>query len=205
MILSLLAFISAPLAVCQTLNCSLAAARRNAPMTFFVFGTICFAVVGFARAGLALSDSSHALHFTWLAPALTALTFYGFFGMVLFGAVYLIVPRLLGVGLPSPKLMRAQLWLSILGVLLVFVPLAIGGIVQDAKLNDSHVPFTEVTRSSLMFLRASTMGDLLLLVAHVLLLANLVGLVVGFYRARVTVTYEELTEDLFKPSLRARS
>ena len=203
-VLALLAFIAAPLAVCQTLNCSLAAARRNAPMAFFVFGTICFAVAGFARAGLALLDSSHPLHFTWLAPALTALTFYGFFGMVLFGAVYLIVPRLLGVGLPSPKLMRAQLWLSIFGVLLVFVPLAIGGIVQDAKLNDSHVPFTEVTRSSLMFLRASTMGDLLLLVAHVLLLANLVGLVVGFYRARVTVTYEELTEDLFKPA-RARS
>ena len=62
----------------------------------------------------------------------------------------------------------------------------------------------EVTRSSLLFLRASTMGDLLLLVAHILLLANLIGLVVGFYRVRATVTYAELTEDLFKPA-RARS
>jgi cbb3-type cytochrome oxidase subunit 1 len=96
--------------------------------------------------------------------------------------------------------MRAQLWLSIIGALLVIVPLAIGGIVQDAKLNDFHVPFAEVTRSSLVFLRASTMGDLLLLVAHILLLTNLVGLVVGFYRARATVTYAELTEDLFKPA-----
>ena len=203
-VLALLAFVAGPLAVCQTLDCSLAATRRSAPMAFFVFGTICFALAGFARAGIALLDSSHALHFTWLAPALTALTFYGFFGMVLFGAVYVIVPRLLGVGLPSSKLMRAQLWLSVIGVLLVFVPLAIGGIVQDSKLNDAHLPFVEVTRSSLLFLRASTMGDLFLLVAHILLLANLVGLVVGFYRTRATTTYAELTEDLFKPA-RARS
>lgn len=203
-VLALLAFIAGPLAVCQTLDCSLGAARKNAPMTFFVFGTICFALAGFARAGVALLDSTHPLHFTWLAPALTALNCYGFFGMVLFGAVYLIVPRLLGVRLPSPKLMRAQLWLSIIGSLLVIVPLAIGGIVQDAKLTDSHVPFVEVLRSSLVFLRASTLGDLLLLIAHIFLLTNLLGLVFGFYRARATVTYEELTEDLFKPS-RARS
>lgn len=49
-----------------------------------------------------------------------------------------------------------------------------------------------------MFLRVSTIGDLLLLLAHVLFLANVLGLVVGFYRSRAVATYEELTEDLFK-------
>jgi cytochrome c oxidase cbb3-type subunit 1 len=199
-VLAVLAFIAAPLSVCQTLECSLGAARRNTSMAFFVIAALAFSVSGFARAAFALVDGAHPLHLTWLAPALAELTFYGFYGMVLFGAVYIIVPRLLGAALPSPKLMRAQLWLSLLGILLIVLPFAAAGVVQDAKLNDAHVPFVEIMRSSLPFLRASTMGDLLLLAAHFIFLANLAGMVMNFYRARAAATYEELTHDLFKPA-----
>jgi cbb3-type cytochrome oxidase subunit 1 len=199
-VLSLLAFIAAPLTVCQTLDCSLAGVRRDISIAFFVFATAAFAVTGFARAGVALVDSSHALQLTWLAPAVAELTFYGFFGMVLFGAVYIIVPRLLGVALPSTRLMRMQLWLSAAGVLLVVLPFAVAGIVQDAKLNDARVPFVDIMRSSLHFLRVSTVGDLLLVVAHLFLLGNLVWIVVNFYRSCAVATYAELTHDLFKPA-----
>jgi hypothetical protein len=54
--------------------------------------------------------------------------------------------------------------------------------------------------STLTFFRVSTMGDLLLLLGHVVFLANLAALVLGFYRARATATYVELTADLFKPA-----
>jgi cytochrome c oxidase cbb3-type subunit I len=199
-VLSLLAFIAAPLTVCQTLDCSLAGVRRDISIAFFVFATAAFAVTGFARAGVALVDSSYALQLTWLAPAVAELTFYGFFGMVLFGAVYIIVPRLLGVALPSTRLMRMQLWLSAAGVLLVVLPFAVAGIVQDAKLNDARVPFVDIMRSSLHFLRVSTVADLLLVVAHLFLLGNLVWIVVNFYRSCAVATYAELTHDLFKPA-----
>jgi cytochrome c oxidase cbb3-type subunit I len=197
-VLSLLAFIAVPLIVCQTLGCSLAPARRNYPLSFFVFGIMAFTIAGFARAGCALLDPNQTAHFTWLNPAIGRLNFYGFFAMVMFGAIYIILPRLLGVGLPWPKLVRVHLWLSALGIILVVLPLAIGGVIQEVQLADARKPFTEVMRSSLMSLRMSTVGDLLLLGAHILFLANVVGLVVGFYRSRAVVTYEELTEDLFK-------
>jgi cytochrome c oxidase cbb3-type subunit 1 len=199
-VLSLLAFIAAPLTVYQSLECSWEGARGNISIAFFVFATAAFALTGFARAGMSLVDSSHALHLTWLAPAVAELTFYGFFGMVLFGAIYIIVPQVLGVALPSTKLIRTQLWLSVAGLVLIVLPFAIAGIVQDAKLNDAHVPFVEIIRSSLHFLRVSTLGDLLLVGAHLLLLGNLARMVVNFYRARAVATYAELTHDLFKPA-----
>ena len=43
-----------------------------------------------------------------------------------------------------------------------------------------------MVKSSLPFLRASTTGDLLLLVGNLVFLGNLAGLVCRFYRARVT-------------------
>lgn len=197
-VLSLLAFVAVPLNVCETLGCSLAAVRRNVPLSFLVFGIIAFTVSGFARAGGALLDPTQSLHFTWLTPAISQLNFYGFFAMVMFGAIYIILPRLLGVGLPWPKLVNAQLWLSVVGIILIVLPLTVGGLLQGAQLANPRQPFLEVMRSSLMFLRASTIGDLLLLAANVLFLANVLGLVVGFYRSRAVATYEELTEDLFK-------
>ena len=197
-VLALLAYVAAPLHVCESLGCSLAPVRRNAPVSFFVFAIGAFTISGFARAGIALGDPTQTLHFTWISPAITQLNFYGFFAMVMFGAIYIILPRLLGVGLPWPKLVRAQFWLSSIGLVLIVLPLAIGGLLQEAKLGDPRQPFIEVMRSSLMFLRVSTVGDLLLLLANLLFLANVLGLVVGFYRARAVATYEELTEDLFK-------
>jgi len=80
------------------------------------------------------------------------------------------------------------------------LPWAIGGIVQERKLDGTTQPFVQVMGSTLSFLRVSTVGDLLLLVGHLLLLTNVIGLVVGFYRARAAATYSVLTEDLFKPA-----
>ena len=49
-------------------------------------------------------------------------------------------------------------------------------------------------------MRASTLGDLMMLGGHVLFLANLVGISVRFYRARAVAVYTDVTTDLFKPA-----
>ena len=59
---------------------------------------------------------------------------YGFFAMVMFGAIYYIVPQLMGTEFPSAKLVRAHFWAAAAGVLLLVVPLAAGGIVQGLRL-----------------------------------------------------------------------
>ena len=138
------------------------------------------------------------LHFTWFAAAQTQLQFYGFFVMVMFGAVYYILPRLTGTEFPLPKLVRVHFWLASGGILLLAVPLALGGIRQGIQLHNSTVPFLDIMKGMLPFLRASTTGELLLLLGHLVFFVNIAGLVNRFYRARVEAMYAEVTADLFK-------
>lgn len=197
-VLFLLGIVAVALNLCETAGCSLSVMRKNTFLSFFIFGVAAFALAGFMRAGLVLLDVNQTLHFTWLGPALKGLNLYGFFAMVMFGAVYLIMPRLLGVALPWPKLVRTHFWLSAAGVVLLVLPLVLSGIVEELKFKNTNEPFLAVVRSTLPFLRVSTMGDLLLLIGHLLFLTNVLGMVVGFYRARAEATYAELTADLFK-------
>ena len=95
--------------------------------------------------------------------------------------------------------MRAHFWVAGLGILLLIVPLAIGGIIQGFQLQDPNIEFTEVSRHTLMFLRVSTLGDLLIAIGHFIFVINVVGVVSRFCRARAVAAFEVATADLFKP------
>jgi cytochrome c oxidase cbb3-type subunit 1 len=199
-VLSVLAIVAVALNTCETIGCSLREVRGKPEISFLVFGAAAFVVAGLLRAASALLDVNQGLHLTWFGPALSELNFYGFFAMAMFGAIYVITPRLVGIELPWPRLVRIHFWVSVFGILLIVIPLALAGVLEEIKLGEAREPFALVMRSTLNFLRASTVGDLLLLFGHVLFLANLTGLVLRFYRPRATDTYAELTADLFKPA-----
>ena len=149
-----------------------------------------------AGAATAFPAFSRVTHFTWFTVAKTSLNTYGFFAMVLFGAIYFIVPRLMGQEFPFARLVRVHFWTAAVGVLLFVVPLAVGGIVQGFMLQHADIPFTEITQATLRFLRHSTLGELLLALGHVMFLANLGGLVVQFYRARAVSAWVEATTEI---------
>jgi cbb3-type cytochrome oxidase subunit 1 len=113
--------------------------------------------------------------------------------------IYYVVPIVAGVTL-CPKLMKAHLWLAAAGLLLLIVPLAIGGIVEAGKLRDASVPFADVIQATLPFLRITTVGELLLLTGHAVLLANLLGLLKQLYFSRVEAAFANVTADQFKPA-----
>jgi len=167
-------------------------------LRFILFGTAAFVVAGVMNAAGSLLDVNQMLGFTWYTVARNQLNIYGFFAMVMFGAVYYILPQLIGLEFPSPKIVRAHFWVAAIGILLICLPLAIGGVVQAAQVLDANVGFAQSIKTSLAFLRVSTIGDLLLLVGHVLLLYNVIGLTTRFYRARAVAAYENVTADLFK-------
>jgi cytochrome c oxidase cbb3-type subunit 1 len=168
-------------------------------LRFVGFGGIAFIVAGLMSAATALSEVSHITDFTWFTVARGLLNSYGFFTMVMFGAVYYIVPQILGLEFPSPKLVRAHFWTAAVGVLLFVVPLATGGIIQGLKLQHPNIPFTDIAQGTLPFLRASTMGDLLLALGHLMFLGNLAGLVIRFYRARAVSAWVAATAEI-KPA-----
>jgi cytochrome c oxidase cbb3-type subunit I len=140
---------------------------------FVKFGTIMFILSGLTFVASACPHFSRLTEFTWFGPAQTQLQIFGFFAMILFGAIYHLLPRAVGIEFPFPKFVRAHFWISILGVLLFVVPLAIGGVKQGLKLNDPSAGIVNITQAALPFLRVSTTGQLLLLLGSLLFAANI--------------------------------
>jgi hypothetical protein len=56
----------------------------------------------------------------------------------------------------------------------------------------------EVAKSTLLFLRVSTIGDLLILAVQILFLFNLISLVAQFSRARAAAAFAIATADVFE-------
>ena len=116
--------------------------------------------------------------------------------MTIFGAIYYIVPQVTGMEWPLAKAVRAHLWLAAAGILLLAVPLAIGGIVQGGKLNHPAIAPVDVAKATLPFLRASSTGEVLILLGHLLLAFNIIALSVRYYRTHFAPLYAEATAEL---------
>jgi cytochrome c oxidase cbb3-type subunit I len=168
-------------------------------LRFIGFGVIAFLVAGLSNAASAFSAVNQVTQFTWFTVASGLLHSYGFFAMVMFGAVYYIVPQLVGLEFPSPKLVRAHFWTAGAGILLFVLPLAWGGILQGLKLQHAEIPLIDIARGTLPFLRASTIGDLLMALGHLMFLVNLAALAFQFYRARAVSAWVDATMEI-KPA-----
>jgi cytochrome c oxidase cbb3-type subunit 1 len=138
---------------------------KGGPFCYVKFGTAAFILSGLMLMASACPQISRVTEFTWFGPAQTQLQILGFFAIVICGAIYELLPRVMGFDLPFPKFVRAQHWLFMLGIALLVVPLAIGGIEQGLK-NYSF-------ETSLPFLRVSTTGLLFLLLGSLLFAANI--------------------------------
>ena len=120
---------------------------------------------------------SRLTQFTWFGAAQTQLQLYGFFAITMFGAIYYILPRAVGIEFAFPKLIRVQHWCAMLGLVIFVVSLVIGGVEQGMKLQDPNVAFADLTKAMLPFLRVSTLGLLFLLIANLLFALNVFAMI----------------------------
>jgi cytochrome c oxidase cbb3-type subunit 1 len=194
--LTLVPVLAAASNVRWTMRGKFSAMKECRELKFFWFGALAYILAGIAGAVMLLSGVSRTLNFTWFIPAQTELFLYGFVAITLFGAIYHIVPRLLGIGFPKPGMICLNFLLSAIGVLIYVLPLAVGGIKQGHGLNDASKPFAEVMLSMLMFLRVSTMGDLLMALGNVLLLVNLLSILSRAGKTSASAAWAANTKDL---------
>ena len=143
------------------------------PFCFTRFGLAAFVLSGLMLVAMACPQISRVTEFTWFGPAQTQLQLYGFFAMTMFGAIYYVLPRVVGFEWPFPKLARVHFWISMFGVVLFFIPLAIGGVVQGLKWANPNVAVVDVSKATLPFLRVSTTGLLFLLFGNLLFALNI--------------------------------
>ena len=148
------------------------------PFCFTKFGMVCFILSGLMYAVAACPKYSRVLEFTWFGPAQVQLQLLGFFAMIMFGAIYELLPRVMNAELPFPKLARLHFWVSIVGVALFVFPLLIAGIAQGIKLQHANVALADANTAALMFLRISSTGQLLLLFGALLFAVNIFAMTI---------------------------
>ncbi|HRT08720.1 MAG TPA: cbb3-type cytochrome c oxidase subunit I [Candidatus Paceibacterota bacterium] len=181
-VLSGLGVLGVAVIVHQTLAGRYGSVWRDERLRFLGLGVAAYVVGGVMQVVEALSGRSWMLHFTWFTAAREWMQVYGYLALVMFGTVYAIVPALVGVDWWSRRFLRLHFWLAGAGLLFVAAPLAAGGVVEAARLLNPALGFVEVSRGTLMFLRLSTIGELLILAGNGLFFVNLAGTVAGICR-----------------------
>ncbi len=144
--------------------------KGNVILRFMNFSTFSLLLAGLATAGNSLPSASDVTEYTLFSSALSSLWLYGVVAMAFFGAIYYIVPRLTNLDWCKPASVSAHFGLAALGLLILVVAFAVGGIKQGQAAN-AGTNFV-----AMPFLGASTMGLLLMALGNLILLGNLLGI-----------------------------
>ncbi len=154
--------------------------RYSPTLRFVVFGAMCYTPVSFQGSLEATRTIQEITHFTHFTVGHAHLGVYAFASMILFGAIYYIIPRIAKWDWPYPDLIRIHFWSSAIGVMVYFLSLTAGGWVQGELMNTTAIPFLDVVASTRPYLWARSGAGILMGVGHVVFAYHF-GLVV--YRA----------------------
>ena len=151
---------------------------RNPTLQFAFVGALSLLFSGLAAALLPLRSINEIVQFTIAWDAQHFLILYGFFSMVAFAGVYYALPRILQRDWPMTFMIQTHLYSAVIGLLLVVLPLALGGWKQGLAMNDPSVPFVEVVRTSTVWMLGRSMGWLWIIFGHFAFSLNLILILV---------------------------
>jgi cytochrome c oxidase cbb3-type subunit 1 len=128
-------------------------------LRFIVLGGMMYTLSSIQGSIEALRSVNTVAHFTHFTVAHAHLGLYGFFTMVMFGAVYFVMPRVMAWEWPYPKLISAHFWLVVIGFGIYFVGLTIGGWLQGLAMLDASKPFMDSVKVTIPYLHRRRRHD----------------------------------------------
>ena len=144
-------------------------ALKDSPtLRFVVAGSMIYTAVSLQGSVEALRGFNRIVHFTQYTVGHAHLGVYGFASLILFGAIYFIVPRLVDWEWPSGRLIRWHFWLALAGVVIYVVSLTIGGWLQGQAMLDGARPFMDSVNLTRPYLIGRTVGGTLMLGANLI-------------------------------------
>lgn len=129
----------------------------NPVLSFIGFGLVCFAIA--VGQGAATPVLSGLTQFTDYVTSQNSIILLGFVSMILFGAVYGTLTRILGKNL-CPDCVPCHFWLVTWGFGFLAGGLILGGIVQGFALTDPGVKFASVLQFVWPFRVLAALGSL---------------------------------------------
>ena len=134
--------------------------RRQVSLRFFAVGFWSYFASYAWLAFLALPGVRQTTTFTMVGQATQALLIFSFYGNVLAGAVYSLLPASRSIGWPSHPALTLHFWFTTLGAALIALAYALAGIFQGLALNDPGVPMSTISSYLRPFLVVALAGQL---------------------------------------------
>ncbi len=168
----------------MTTVCNFGALKWSPTLRFTVFGAMCYTLASVQGSSMAIPSLNVITHFTHYTIGHSHLGMYAFFTMVMYGAIYYIMPRVVGWEWPSARLIRWHFWLVGVGIALMIAVLSIGGVLQGLALLDPNVTFMKSLEIARPWLWMRSGSGILLTVGHVVFAVNFTLLLLKFGKRR---------------------
>ena len=139
---------------------------QSPTIRFTFFGVVMFALGSVLSVLSALRSFDKYLHFTPWLEGQQFLLLYGFFSMVIFGAIYYITPRLVGCEWLSSTLIKFHFWGAAYGGGMVALMFLLTGISMGGRMADPESLFTQVIGSSVEYLAGRIMATFMMTLGH---------------------------------------
>ncbi|ELX08879.1 cytochrome c oxidase subunit 1 [Janthinobacterium sp. HH01] len=135
-------------------------------LRFIVLGGMMYTLSSLQGSIEAIRAVNTVAHFTHFTVAHAHLGLYGFFTMVMFGAIYFVMPRVMSWEWPYPGLIAAHFWLVVLGFAIYFIGLSIGGWLQGLAMLDAARPFMDSVKVTIPYLQSRSLGGAIMTLGH---------------------------------------
>jgi len=151
-------------------------------LPFFLLAVVYYFLVSMQGTAEAFKFTNLLWHFTDFTVAHAHLGFYGFITFTLWGAMYVVLPRLTGKE-PPQHLVGVHFWLAFIGLLFYSIPLSIGATLRGLMWMEGK-PFIDSVVLMFDFWVWRAIGGSLMFISHLIFAYN-------FYRM-TTKEVEEL-------------
>ena len=145
---------------------------KDRTLKFLLFSGMSFVFGSLLRITGSLGPVNEVVQFSLYQSGVHFLLTFGVFGFSCIGALYFIVPKLLGHEWPSTGLVKLHHLLTIGGVLLTGVALCVGGYWQGKALNLGKTSLIEIGQNLKPFLGLNLVASLMLLAGSVVFLGH---------------------------------
>jgi cytochrome c oxidase cbb3-type subunit 1 len=145
---------------------------RGVSGSYMGFGLVAYLVFGVLELVLSFRGTALGVQFTFLAVAVEQLGLYAALSMIMFGALYYMVPRVAGAAWSSGSLASGHRIGVMIGVVLLLASLAVAGWTQAGDLLDPKITFAQLSEHIRTPLLGVTAAHFILLGANLLLLVN---------------------------------
>ena len=149
-------------------------------LRFMMFGGFMYLLSSLQGSFEALRSVQQVAHFTHFTVAHAHLGAYGFVTMVLFGAIYFMMPRIMNWEWPYPRLISWHFWLASIGIMIYFVGLTYGGWLLGLVMLDETRPFMDSVAVTIPWLQWRSVGGALMVASHLVFVFHFLAMAMRF-------------------------